>query len=378
MLNITTYILAAIALLQGVLTLIDGIRSARHMRTFRPRRTTRERVVIFCPCKGTDSEFEKNIRSILDQEYQNYEAQFIVESADDPAYETLLGLGGNILVAGRATSRGQKVHNLAYAVEHAPAADIYVFCDSDARFPRNWLSTLIAPLDSANITSGYRWYVANCFHFPTLMRSAWNASTVSVLGDHDRNFAWGGSTAISSEAFRRLNILDAWRGSVSDDYAVTRAAQKDGTKIVFVPECLVPSYGECSLRDLVEFTTRQIIITRVYHPALWRLGFVGYVVFNVAFWILPFLHPLLWLSMCMLSAVRSWIRYSAVQTVLPSPALYRYGWFYILSSPLVALLYLYNMAASAVRTEIVWRQIHYKLVSPNETHVVGGSNASEN
>jgi cellulose synthase/poly-beta-1,6-N-acetylglucosamine synthase-like glycosyltransferase len=122
--NITTYILAAIALLQGVLTLIDGIRSARYMRTFRPRRTTRERVVIFCPCKGTDSEFEKNIRSILDQDYQNYEAQFIVESADDSAYETLLGLGGNILVAGRATSRGQKVHNLAYAVEHAPAADI--------------------------------------------------------------------------------------------------------------------------------------------------------------------------------------------------------------------------------------------------------------
>ena len=172
MLNITTYIVAAIAILQGILTLIDGIRSARHMRTFRPRRTSRERVVIFCPCKGTDSEFEKNIRSILDQDYQNYEAQFIVESKNDPAYETLLCLKGNILVADQTASRGQKVHNLAYAVEHAPVADVYVFCDSDARFPRNWLSTLIAPLDSANITSGYRWYVTNRFHFPTLMRSA--------------------------------------------------------------------------------------------------------------------------------------------------------------------------------------------------------------
>jgi|SRR5262245_11796593 len=377
MLTITAYILAGIALLQGILTLLDGIRSAQHMRKFRPRRVSRERVVIFCPCKGTDSEFQKNIQSILNQDYQNYAAQFIVESEDDPAYVTLRALGCNVLVAGRAISRGQKVHNLAYAVERAPAADIYVFCDSDARFPRNWLSTLIAPLDSTNITSGYRWYVSNRFHFPTLMRSAWNASTVSVLGDHDRNFAWGGSTAIQRETFCRLKILDAWRGSVSDDYAVTRAAQKGGTKIVFVPECLVPSYGECSLHDLVEFTTRQMIITRVYHPALWRIGFFGYVVFNAAFWILPFVHPLLWLTICMLSAVKSWVRYFAVQTVLPASGLSSYGWFYILSFPLVALLYLYNMAASAVSSEIVWRQIHYKLVSPSETHVFGGSTASE-
>jgi len=378
MLNITTYILAAIAILQGILTLLDGIRSAQHMRKFRPRRALRERVVIFCPCKGKDSELQKNIQSILNLDYGNYEARFIVESEYDPAYDTLLALGCNVLVAGLATSCGQKVHNLAYAVEHAPPADIYVFCDSDARFPANWLSTLIAPLNATNITSGYRWYVANRFHFPTLMRSAWNASSVSVLGDHDRNFAWGGSTAIYSQTFNRLNILDAWRGSVSDDYAVTRAAQRDSTKIVFVPECLVPSYGECSFRDLVEFTTRQIIITRVYHPALWRIGFVGYVIFNAAFWILPFLHPLLWMTICTLSAVRSWIRYAAVRTVLPQPSLSGYGWFYILSFPLVALLYLYNMAVSAVSSEIVWRQIHYKLVSPNETHVFGGSTASEN
>src|SRR5262249_2452170 len=173
----------------------------------------------------------------------------------------LLALGVNVLVAGRASSCGQKVHNLAYAVEHGPAADIYVFCDSDARFPRQWLSTLLAPLEATNITSGYRWYVINRLHFSTLMRSAWKASSRGVLGDHNRNFAWGGSTAIHCETFRRLNILDAWRGSVSDDYAVTRAAQRNGTRIVFVPECLVLSYGECSFRELLEFTTRQIIIT---------------------------------------------------------------------------------------------------------------------
>jgi cellulose synthase/poly-beta-1,6-N-acetylglucosamine synthase-like glycosyltransferase len=93
-------------------------------------------VSVFCPCKGVDSEFEKNIQSLLNQDYPNYEVRFIVESEKDPAYRLLSSLGANVLIAGRTRSRGQKVHNLAYAVEQGTTADIYVFCDSDARFPQ--------------------------------------------------------------------------------------------------------------------------------------------------------------------------------------------------------------------------------------------------
>ena len=84
------YVLAVIAILQGILTLLDGIRAARHMRMYRPAPATRhDRVVVFCPCKGTDPEFEKNVQSILDQDYPNYSVQFIVDSETDPAYATL-------------------------------------------------------------------------------------------------------------------------------------------------------------------------------------------------------------------------------------------------------------------------------------------------
>lgn len=371
------YALAAIAILQGIVTLVDGIRAARYMRQFRPRRTSQERVAVFCPCKGIDSDFQKNTQSVLNQDYSNYEVHFIVESEDDAAYSILRAMGTDVIVAGRATSRGQKVHNLACAVKRCGTADVYVFCDSDARFPANWLSRLLAGLAPGRVSSGYRWYVADRFHFPTLMRSAWNAASVSILGDHDRNFAWGGSTAIHRETFERLKILDAWQGSVSDDYTITRTAQSVGAKIVFVPECLVPSYGECSFFELLEFSTRQIIITRVYHPGLWRIGFIGHFLFNAAFWSLFFVHPVLWLFVYLFSISKSWVRYSAVRTVLPATALSGYAWFYILSSPLVALLYLYNMVASAFSREIVWRQIHYKLISPSETRVFGDSTANE-
>ena len=366
------YTLAAIAIMQGFITLIDGLRAARHMRTFRPRGATRDRVIVFCPCKGIDSEFGKNIRSILGQDYPNFEARFVVESEADPACRTLRQLGINdVLVAGYANDRGQKVHNLAYAVAHAGAtADIYVFCDSDARFDRKWLSKLIAPVGRMSVTTGYRWYVANRFHLPTLLRSAWNASVVTMLGDHDRNFAWGGSMAMRRSTFEQLDILDAWRGAVSDDYAVTRAAEAAGARIVFVPECLVPSYGECGWRELFEFTTRQITITRVYHPRLWRISFMAQVIFNAAFIALPFSRPVLWLTIYALSAAKAWVRLRAVQSVLPPPNLPRFGWFYILFSPVTALLYLYNMVSSALSTDIVWREKRYKLVSPNQTRVV--------
>src|SRR5437016_1822575 len=99
------------------------------MRTFRPRRARRDRISVFCPCKGTDAEFEKNIRSILEQDYPNYGVTFVVESKEDAAYSALRELDAkNILVAGRAMDCGQKVHNLAYAITHAnTGADIYVF-----------------------------------------------------------------------------------------------------------------------------------------------------------------------------------------------------------------------------------------------------------
>jgi len=389
---IVLYALSVLTILQGIYTLIDGLRAARYMRSARgnwgsdPELLVKQgsdpelpRVSVFCPCKGLDPEFEKNVRSVLAQDFPAFNVSFIVESSDDPAYTLLKGIGANVVIAGAANDCGQKVHNLKYAIEHANTpADVYVFCDSDARYPRTWLRDLLAPLESegVGVSSGYRWYVADRFHIPTLLRSAWNASALSMLGDHNRNFAWGGSLAIRRETFERIGVLEAWRGSVSDDYAITRAAQRAGLKIHFVPSCLIPSHGECSFGELLEFTTRQIIITRVYHPQLWRIGLIAQTVFNLTFVALlvamvngNVLAAGAWIVIYALSSARAAIRHSAVRTVVHDPSLSRFAWFYILSSPVVALLYQYNMVVSALTSTIEWRQIHYTLIGPNETRV---------
>jgi cellulose synthase/poly-beta-1,6-N-acetylglucosamine synthase-like glycosyltransferase len=294
----------------------------------------------------------------------------------------LAGLKAEVLVAGEATGRGQKVHNLIYGVEHAAGdAEVFVFCDADARFQRDWIATLIAPLAPGQlvVASGYRWYAAERGSLPGLLRSCWNASVVTVLGGHGKNFAWGGSTALTREAFEKLHVRKAWEGTISDDYALTHAARRGGGRIIFVPRCLVPSYGECTWRELLEFTTRQILITRIYDRSTWWTALMAHSIHNVAFWgalMLSWPFPLVTAALFVMAGIKSYFRYNAVATVLPAGALSKHRASYILLAPLTALLFEYNLVRSALTRKITWRQIRYKLVSPDRTVVLRG--AAEN
>jgi ceramide glucosyltransferase len=375
------YFISTIAILQGIFGLIDGMRSARHIRTFRPRSNWRPRVVVICPCKGTDAEFRANALSILSQDYPDARVVFVVESDSDPALPELRDIGAAALVAGISTVRSQKVHNMIHAVEASGDADVFVFCDSDARFPGNWITNLIAPLEdkSVAVATGYRWYSAASGSLPSLFRSIWNASAVTALGDHSRNFAWGGSMAIRRETFERIGVRDAWDRTVSDDMALTLAARKAGGRIVFVPSCLIPSHGDCTWRELLEFTTRQIIIVRVFDPGLWRVAFIGQTVFNIAFWwalVWMWRNPAapgIWLILYALSAAKSAIRLKAVSSVLSRGILSNPRWSYILLTPLSALLYEYNMLRSAFTRDIVWRHRRYTMISPRHTVIQHGA-----
>jgi len=382
------YILSTFAILLGIFGLLDGIRSARHIRTYRPESNWRPRVLVICPCKGIDAGFRDNAASILNQDYPHLRVVFVVEDESDAANALLKELHATILIAGIATVRGQKVHNLIHAVEHAAEdSEVFVFCDSDARYSSDWISNLIPPLEdhTVAVSTGYRWYMAEPGSIPSLIRSIWNASVVTALGSHSRNFAWGGSMALRRDVFDRIRVRDAWDHAVSDDFAVTHAARAAEMRIVFVPTCLIPSHGTSTWLELLEFTTRQIIITRVYEPKLWRVAFVGQTIFNVAFWwslarmIGMWPDPAamtIWLAIFALSGLKAWIRLRAVSTVLPSGTLSKYKWSYILLAPLGSLLYEYNMVRSAFTRDIIWRQRRYSLISPQHTIVRRGGGES--
>src|SRR5258708_27478235 len=64
---------------------------------------------------------------------------------------------------------------------------------------------------------------------------------------------------------------------------MTRALHKAGLPIKFVPHCLTPSFEACTFRELIEFTTRQLKITRANAPHLWQAALTGSVLFVLVF-----------------------------------------------------------------------------------------------
>ena len=72
-----------------------------------------------------------------------------------------------------------------------------------------------------------------------------------------------------------------WQGTLSDDFAVTRAMKENGLPIYFVPQALTASFENYSFGKLLEFTTRQMKITRVYATNLWIASFIGSFIFNL-------------------------------------------------------------------------------------------------
>ena len=341
------YAFAVIVIWLGILSLRGGFRFAAYVRreTARPLPDFTPFASVIAPCRGLDDGLRDNLAALFEQDYPTYEIIFVSDRVDDRSLNLvneIINTAGSservsarIVIAGDAVDCGQKVHNLRAAVAKVdPRCEVLVFVDTDARPHSGWLRSLVAPLrdESIGAATGYRWFIPESLGVASQLRSLWNASIASALGENgDKNFCWGGSTAIRRETFDRLTILERWRGTVSDDFTMTRVLQEAKLPIHFVPACLLPSFGQCTARDLLEFTNRQLKITRVYAAHLWKPLLIGSLVFCSVFFGglalaitrailgLPYLVPLAVVFLIyVLGAAKAHIRLKAVATLFPN------------------------------------------------------------
>ncbi|HVS83968.1 MAG TPA: glycosyltransferase family 2 protein, partial [Pyrinomonadaceae bacterium] len=293
-----------------------------------------------------------------------------------------------VVIAGEAIDSGQKVHNLCVAVGCGdPQSAVFVFVDTDARPSGTWLRDLVAPLHDPKVgaATGYRWFVGQG-GVSSHLRSVWNASIASALGGQgDKNFCWGGSTAIRRETFERFRVAERWRGTVSDDFTMTGVLHEASLPIKFVPQCLTPSYENCSFRELIEFTTRQLKITRAYGSHLWKAVLAGSLLFVLAFFGgivlvaaraatgLSVATPLAFLLIIFaMGAMKSYLRLRAVSFVIADRGLRSFTTIlaHLTLWPVASLLFLCNALAAAMSRRITWRGITYELKSPSETVII--------
>ncbi len=388
------YFLAALACWFGFQSLLSGIRFAAYVRreTSRTIPEFQPFVSVIAPGRGLEPGLADNLRALLTQDYPGYEVLFVFDAADDPALEVVEQLRASsnvatkIVIAGPAFDTGQKVHNLRTAVTQIdPQCEVLVFVDTDARPGKQWLTQLVAPLadETLGASSGYRWFVVVKGGLASRLRGVWNASIASALGhDQTKNFCWGGSTAIRRTTFERINVSEHWRGTVSDDFTITRVLKEAKLPVHFTPNCLVSSVGDCDFKELFEFTTRQIKITRVYAPHLWLPLLLGSGLFTLVFFgglillILSGFSSVILLViltiMFGLGAAKAFVRWRVVNIPLAAyrSELRRDLPAHIFLWPFASLLYLYNCIVAGFSRRISWRGITYELKSPNEAVII--------
>ncbi len=357
---------------------------------------------IFAPCRGIDQGMLENLDALLSQNYPECEVVFIVDENSDEATSLIESAWREarrpvkLVVAPKATDASQKVTNLREGIRYAdPASEIFAFVDSDSRPGKDWLRNLIAPLNDEKVgaATGYRWFISTNETFAAEMRNMWNASIASALGpNRETNFCWGGSTAVRRDVFEQLNVREKWRGTLSDDFTLTHAVKDAGMEIHFVPQALTPSIENCSVRELFEFTTRQMKITRVYAPKLWMMSFVGSGLFCVVM-LSSLLIVMLssrndltvavamftLLVVTLFSIAKSFLRMKAVKLVLPQYAgkLRRQMLPQITLWSLAPALFFYNSFAAMLSRRIDWRGTIYEMVSPTTTRVLGQTTPKE-
>lgn len=353
---------------------------------------------LICPCKGNERGLEENLMALTRFDYPNYEIYFTLATSLDPALKIIERVKiasshpVHIVIAGPPADCGEKVYNLQRAVEALPPDkfEVLAFTDSDVRLPRGWLNKLIAPLQDGRIgaTTAYRWIIPSGSGMDLLasaVASAWNAAIATMLGKSTGDFCWGGGTAIRRKTFEDARVTEAWKGALSDDFAMTFALEQTGKPIVFCPECLAATPAPWNFAELLEFTNRQILITRVYSPKRWQQGFAVHASYcltllfgiYVIFYCIADVDPwgqllALLLAIPLLAAMKGAIRTIAAAEAMPEwkAKIYEYAWVWPLLAPAVPFLFTWNFVTSLITKRIRWRGIRYELFSPNMTRIV--------
>ncbi|WP_320041059.1 glycosyltransferase [uncultured Desulfobacter sp.] len=396
----TLIILGVIAIILSCIPLFFSIQFYKGINAYFNKKSdnNKYKASLIVPCKGLDPGFKENIESLFNQNYPDYEIIFVTATSDDPAFPILSDIisafpdvTAKLHTAGTVKGRSQKINNQICGLQHVEKdSQIFVFIDSDSRPKRDFLVNLISPLSdkSIGIATGFRWYLPVKNTFFSFLRSTWNGGGIVFLSNPKANYAWGGAMAIRKEVFYECNVLDYWQNALSDDMTISLAVRQNNLNITFVPKCLVVTHEDCTMSEMFEWTNRQTIISKVYHPNLWKsILFVhgtGNIILCVGMVLLIFhaisiinspqiiIAAILMLSIIPMEMLNGVFLLPSIIRMLPEhrKKLKRVAIVYCLMAPLASILVLINSLYSLFTNEIKWRGITYKMKSITETIVV--------
>ncbi|MCC6510192.1 MAG: glycosyltransferase family 2 protein, partial [Pirellulaceae bacterium] len=200
--------------------------------------------------RGADPYLTTCIQAVLEQDYPEFTLFIVVDSPQDSAWEdvhqiqsrTPPGRVVSTALANRLTTCSLKCCALAEVVENLdPSYAVVAFLDGDGAPHRHWLRDRVAALrdHSVGVSTGNRWYTPDQVTWGAMVRYFWNAGAIVQVWLN--GIIWAGSMALRRETIREIDLIDAWRKSLSVDGAVVRQTQAHGYKARFVPTVILPN-----------------------------------------------------------------------------------------------------------------------------------------
>lgn len=245
--------------------------------------TSRFSVAVIVPCKGDgDPDFENNMRSIIQQDYDG-RAQFIfcVESEQDSAVPVLRALAQRfarvqLCVAGLATCCSQKTFNILQGMAQisspGPTAsdppEIFVMADSDIQPHSTWLQEMVAPLQDPRISVATGFYrrvpLHPQFRWGSYLAGLFGAFIMTGMTNDRLKGLWGGSLAVRKSVMDQYDLYERFATEIVDDIALMHALHQYGLERRYVPSCTLKSYCDMSVHDSIEWEVRQLQFTQIY------------------------------------------------------------------------------------------------------------------
>ncbi len=265
-------VLAPIAL--GIL--IGGVRNLlTRFRTYPPD-LAQIPIEIFVPVKGVVPNQHAILENLLQQTYANYSVNFLIETSQDAANQTVDELCRTYshcrkYITGLTKKSAQKNHNLIVGVQHAqPETKLFVFCDSTNSVTPTWLDLFTRPLrnDDAPVVTTFRVFQPKTESWPALCQCVYS----SIMQYFAATFPtpWGGATAIRRDVFERLNVVQEWSDTVVDDLTLGNTLRRAGVTIWMDPENLLKSPLENqTFGGYLHYFERQALFPKFTNPFLW-------------------------------------------------------------------------------------------------------------
>lgn len=227
------------------------------------------RVALIIPCKGEEPGLAEALAAHFNHDYPCYEIIFAVDSEEDPAARVIRelmarfsGIPARLVTAPQLPDCVAKISNQIAAIAAAdPATEVFAFADSDGMVrDAQWLTSLVRPLETHEVSTGFRWYFPETKGFAARFHAAWDSALCMLHAN--TGTVWGGAMAFRKSTMERLDLLRAWSSAATDDLMVKKMCDEAGGRVIFAPGAMVMSEPIEALVPLWSWAVRQSILAR--------------------------------------------------------------------------------------------------------------------